>query len=170
MWKLVLALFMFIAFVEPLRTQDLPKKNPFQEELKARKDTEPRVVLRAVPKTLVVSNWSNTLLDSLTAEQRQAQQVIIVKVGESYYWASRDNRELIYSKSGLFHNFTDAYAGAVVKVFVPSEHPAVGFGGYNESYYDKGSNRVQFFECTSFELTTYTYWRTASEFNPWQIA
>ncbi|MDE2998561.1 MAG: hypothetical protein OXU79_05710 [Gemmatimonadota bacterium] len=169
MWKLVLALFVFIAFVGPLRPQDLPSGNPSGKELRARAprtNTGPRVVLRAVPETMVKSNWNNTFQEILTAEKRQALQVIIVKVGESYYWASRDNRELIYSKSGLFHNFTDAYAGAVVKVFVPSEHPAVGFGGYNESYYDKRSNRVQFFECISVGLTTYTYWGTASEFNP----
>ena len=169
MWKLALTLFVLIALVEPLRTQDLPMKDLSREELSARKaraSTGPRVVLRAVPETMVKSNWNNTFQEILTAEQRQALRVIIVKVGESYFWASRDNRELIYSKSGLFHNFTDAYAGAVVKVFVPSEHPVVGFDGHNKSYYDTGSNRVQFFECISIGLTTYTYWGKASEFNP----
>ena len=123
MRKLILTFVVLIASGEPLMTQDLPRKNPFQEEREARKalkNSAPRVVLRAVPETMVKSNWYNTLKEALTAEQRQVLRVIIVKVGESYYWASRDNRELIYNKSGLFHNFTDAQVGAVVKVFVPS--------------------------------------------------
>ena len=159
MRKLILLLVAFTASVELLGAQGLPKRNPYREELKNRAS---HVVLRAVPKTRVVSDWKGTRREVLTPEEREAQRIIIVKVGQSYYWASRDNRELIYNKSGLFDNFTDTQAGALIKVFDPRGLPDSYRSGLGSV--ESGSD-VQVFESISLGLRTYTYWGTASEFN-----
>ena len=161
--KLILLLVAFTASVELLGAQGLPKRNPYREALKNRAS---HVVLRVVPKTVVVSDWKGTRRKVFTPEERVAQRIIIVKVGQSYYWASRDNQELIYNKSGLFHNFTDTQTGALIKVFDPRGLPdSYRSGRLNLGFVESGSD-VQVFESISFGLRTYTYWGTASEFNP----
>ncbi len=161
MRKLILLLVAFTASVELLGAQGLPKRNPYREALKNRAS---HVVLRAVTKTVVVSNWKRTSRKVLTP--KEAHRIIIVKVGQLYYWASRDNQELIYNKSGLFHNFTDTQTGALIKVFDPRglSDSSLSFL-LNLGFAESGSG-VQVFESISFGLKTFTWWGTAFEFNP----
>lgn len=116
------------------------------------------VVLSAMPETLVASSSKGTDRTVLSSEERQESRVTVVKDGESYYWANRDNRELAYNRSGHFHYFTDADGRGIIKVFDPQEAAKDGI--------IQVSTSTQFFESVSLGLVTYTYWGVVSEFNP----
>ena len=117
----------------------------------------PRMVLNAVPEIRVSADRDRAGREDLAPEDREENRIVIVKDGESYRWASRENRELIYSYGGVFHSFTDPGGGGWIRVLDQR--------GVPESLRFEGAD-LQFFESVSSGLTTITYWGTASEFDP----
>lgn len=140
MRKFILFFVVFIASVEPLGTQEFE-----------------HLVLYAVPETRVVSGREGTRREVLAPEDQFKNRIDIVKVGQSYRWKSRENRELTYSKGGLFHSFTDPRGGGWIRVLDQRQ--------LSESFRIDGG-ALQFFESVWSGLTTITYWGKASEFNP----
>ena len=139
MAKLLLAFALVLAFATPLTAQ------------------QRTVVLRAKPDTRVVAERGDATEEVLVGRERLDNLVVIAKVGPAYYWQTRDDRELIYRRSGVYHIFIDPSGGGWVKVLDQSSLPA--------SLRIEGPT-FQFFENVSSGLTTYTYWGSASSFNP----
>ena len=79
-------------------------------------------------------------------------------------WASRDNRELIYTKSGFFHIFLDPRGSGYVKIADASAFSEkLGANVYTEKL---GTNIYMYYEHLSAGLDTLTYWGTAESFSP----
>lgn len=87
----------------------------------------------------------NTPLSESASEE---YKVIISKDGDKYYWLSRENKPLLYSKSGKFHNFVNPSGSGYIKIFQTEE------GNY------------LYMEHMSLGLDTITYWGISEEFNP----
>ena len=62
---------------------------------------EDQVVLGAQPSVKVESAHEGTDHKTLSESEAQEAQVVIVKRGGSYFWSSRENRELHYRQSGI---------------------------------------------------------------------
>lgn len=72
-----------------------------------------------------------------TAEMSPSEQanykVLILKRGEKYVWASRDNKELAISQSGVFKNFIASDASGYIRISATDgqtlyvEHLILGF-------------------------------------------
>ena len=118
---------------------------------------EARVVLNGTPDTRATADEESVRREVLTPELRADSRVIIIWDGESYRWATRENRVLIHNNSGgPFHYFIDPQGGGWIKVMDCRGSIKV---------MDCGAN-IQYFESVSSSLTTITYWGTASDFNP----
>ena len=124
---------------------------------------EARVVLNGTPDTRATADEESVRREVLTPELRADSHVIIIWDGESYRWATRENRVLIHNNSGgPFHYFIDPQGGGWIKVM---DCRATN-RQYLEMVIDCRAN-VQYLEnVSSFFLSTITYWGTASEFNP----
>ena len=118
---------------------------------------EARVVLNGTPDTRATADEESVRREVITPELRADSRVIIIWDGESYRWATRENRVLIHNNSGgPFHYFIDPQGGGWIKVMDCRGSIKV---------MDCGAN-IQYFESVSSSLTTITYWGTASDFNP----
>ena len=115
------------------------------------------VVLNATPETRVDSDSGSTTRKILSESEQNEYRVLIVKDGEKYFWATRENRELIHRISGAHHYFIDPQGGGYVKVFDTSFLP---------DFLREQGPRFAYYEHLSLGLQTITYWGTADDLNP----
>lgn len=113
------------------------------------------VVLDGVPSVRVDSDGAQAKLTTLKEAERAKARVLIVRSEGKYWWATRENRELIHRESGVHHYFIDPRGGGYVKVYDPFALP--------ESLRGPG-DKVLFYEHVSLGLMTITYWGEGAEF------
>jgi hypothetical protein len=84
------------------------------------------VVFAGTPDTRVVV--SETTSSSVHLDQRQASAhgVVITKIGERYFWASRDNTEMEMVRSGAFLTYTALNGSGYVRVVDTKLRDAIG--------------------------------------------
>ena len=120
-----------------------------------------RVVLDALPDSRVAASQDSANREILNRSDRDDNRITVVWDGEAYRWATRENRQLIYTGGGLFgvyHAFVDPEGGGWIKVMDQRELPEL-------LRLDDGPD-IQFYESVSTGLTVLTYWGSASEFDP----
>ncbi len=112
------------------------------------------VVLSGIPTVRVTSSSESTSSKDLSDAERQEYGVVIVKRGDEYFWASRDNRRLVHSASGAFHYFVSPEGSGYIKVGDP------------KLLMEKGKTGFLYMEHVHLLFTIITYWGTADRFNP----
>jgi hypothetical protein len=112
---------------------------------------------RAQPSTKVESGPDGTQHFALTTVQAQKFAVTIIRRGDRYFWASRENRELKHVVIGIYHYFIDLQGGGYVKV----EDQSL----LSESMRDPGPS-IRYLEQVTLGLGTLTYWGSAEQFSP----
>jgi len=75
------------------------------------------VVVEGWPVARVESSEDATRHGALSEAEREKLQVVIVRKGSRYFWASREHRELERRVSGPFHYFVDRAEGGYVRIF-----------------------------------------------------
>ncbi len=140
--SLVLALVVSVVYVNPLGPEELE-----------------HLVLYAHPEIRIVSHRGETKREVLEIADRLKNRVEIVKIGRSYFWKSRENRQLIYNKSNIFHTLVDPRGGGWVKVGDQRKVPEA-------LRILDGPEDLHYFESVSSGLFTITYWGTATAFDP----
>lgn len=73
-------------------------------------------MLRAEPDIRLAATRDSATRRVLSASERQQNAVLIVKRGDEYFWASREDRPLVHVLSGVFHLFIEPSGGGYVKV------------------------------------------------------
>lgn len=81
---------------------------------------------------------------------------VISKIGGKYYWASRDNLELVSTQSGAFTTFVATNGSGYVRVLKPEMKQAASLAGGPESRYD-------YVEHLLLGLRSVTYYGTRSK-------
>lgn len=114
---------------------------------------EETLVFRGWPLIKVESSFHKTLRSETTETQSAQYHVLIVKRGGKYYWASRENLELLYVQSGAYHWF-----------FAPSS----GYVKIQDSALvtDDESSPYTYMENLTVGLLSITYWGAAESFEP----
>lgn len=139
---LVLAFVVFVVSVKPLGPEELE-----------------HLVLYAHPEIRIVSQRGETKREVLEIADRLKNRVEVVKIGRSYFWKSRENRQLIYNKSDIFNTLVDPRGGGWVKVGDQRKVP-------DALRILDGTEEFHYFENVSSGLFTITYWGTATSFYP----
>jgi hypothetical protein len=114
------------------------------------------VILDLLPTSRVTSNEAFTKRDVLTPKERAELRITIVQHDGRYYWASRQNRELIHVSSGLVHYFISLEGSGTVKLF--DMQPLMDDP-------QAKSPRWAIVEQIGFMTTTITYWGETDRFN-----
>jgi hypothetical protein len=73
-------------------------------------------VIDAVPKSRVLATAEGAQRDVLPPAKQHEGRLIIAKIDGKYYWATRGNTLLNYTKSGVFHLFIDPKGGGYIEV------------------------------------------------------
>jgi hypothetical protein len=76
---------------------------------------------------------------------------VISKIGENFYWASRENRPLTPSRSGAFLVFVAEGGTGYIKIIIPDMKEAAALMGETEAKYD-------YVEHITFGLGSVTYY------------
>lgn len=104
-----------------------------------------RIVLRAQPSSFSSCSRESCNREPLTPAEGREAQVLIVERDGKYYWASREERQLYHTRSGIYRLFIDLRGGGYVKV-----------DGTSGEYY----------EHLPVLLGPITYWGQAEHFEP----
>lgn len=104
-------------------------------------------VLNGVPTVKDMSDARKTTEVQLTEAEQAKYPCTIVKRDGEYYWASRKDKRLLYSKSGEFHNFVDPEGAGYVRVL-------------------SAEGKIYYMEHLTAGLKNISYWGSAAEFKP----
>ncbi len=115
------------------------------------------VVLSGIPTVRVTSSSESTSRKDLSGAERQEYGVVIIKRGDEYFWASRENKRLVYSAVPPFHYFVSPEGSGYIKVGDPKLLPKLLM---------EGKTGFLYMEHVHLLFTTITYWGTADRFNP----
>lgn len=74
------------------------------------------LVLNGTPVTKVSSSFEDTHRIILSESEQNEFQLLITSKDGTYYWASRDNRELILKISGAIYIFLDPMGGGYIEI------------------------------------------------------
>ena len=122
----------------------------------AASDAREHVVLNALPTVRVDSGEGGTKRSVLAKSERTKSAVTIVRRGDQFFWASRENVELLHDGSGAVHYFVAPQGSGYIKVLDTKDLP--------ESMRRPGP-RFSYMEHVSMELVSITYWGATDEFN-----
>ena len=115
-------------------------------------------VIDAIPKSRVVATPDGAQRDVLSSSKQHESRLIITKVNGNYYWATRENTPLVYTRSGVFHLFIDPKGGNYIEVSDTHTQP--------ESLRAKGA-RFQYKEhLRSGMFGAWTYFGETDKFAP----
>lgn len=89
-------------------------------------------------------------------------RVTIIRAGDTYLYASREHRELFYSRSGVYHTFLDPLSMSTVKI-VSGNVPLLGAGLLSE---DELHDGFRFVETLSLGLAMLVYFGNTRAFEP----
>jgi hypothetical protein len=115
------------------------------------------VVLEGRPASRVESSDDASRHVAIPEQERAKLRVVIVRKGDRYFWASRENRELERRVSGAFHYFVDRAEGGYVRVFDRSTLP--------DSLRPDGP-QFEYTEHVPVWRGTVTYWGALDTFEP----
>lgn len=116
-----------------------------------------QLVFNAIPLTRVTSSADSTARESLSESESYEYRVLITKEGNNYLWATRENRYLLHTISGVFHLFIDSRGGGYIKILDSDLLP--------KSLRDQGP-RYRYMEHMTMHLGSITYWGAAERFEP----
>lgn len=114
------------------------------------------VVLEGRPVAKVEGAEDAARHTAVTGAEREKLKLVIVRKGDRYFWASRENRELERRAAGAFHYYIDRTDGGYIRVFDRSTLP--------ESLRPEGG-QFEYVEHVPVWRSTLTYWGVADRFD-----
>ena len=115
------------------------------------------IVLNALPLSAVYSSEESTNREILNKSKQDENRLVIINDKGNYYWASRDNQELVHVSGGAIHIFIAKNGDGYVTVFDQSTLP--------ESI-RSSSLKIQYKEHLRNFMGNITYWGEADSFVP----
>jgi hypothetical protein len=89
-----------------------------------------------IPERVTAVGYEKTIDKNLSDEETREFICVIKKFGDRYYWASRENREVLKVPSGAFTNYMSLSGAGYVKVINQSEKSAASLLGETEAKFD----------------------------------
>ena len=102
------------------------------------------VVISGLPIKKDMSDIEGTEQVNLSKSEQWNYRLEIVKKGNKYYWASRENKELLFSRSNEFYNFVEPNAAGYIRIA-------------------KTESGVLYMEHLTLGMKNITYWGVAME-------
>jgi hypothetical protein len=116
-------------------------------------------VFRGVPSVKVSEGGSERKSERVTADRAPHLAVVISRIGDRYYWASRENVELIPIEGGAFVTFVARNGSGYVRVIQPDMKQAASLMSDSEAQFDYVEHLV-------IGLRSVTYFGTSRPISP----
>ena len=90
-------------------------------------------VVNGLPMKKVMSDIEGTESVTVPEKERLSYRLLITKKDKQYVWASRENKELIFSQNGAFYDFVEPNGRGYIRVSIADgkclymEHLTLGF-------------------------------------------
>ena len=78
--------------------------------------SESETVFEGLPKVKISEGGINRVIDDLPMEKAVNLACVISKIGDKYYWASRENKEMYRYKSGAFITYYATDGSGYVRI------------------------------------------------------
>ena len=106
----------YLAYLERMeavaeRARDGAARNSMRAA--AAQDATEVVVLRGVPLFRVTSSMGESADEVLPENRQQEFRLIVTRQGDRYFWASRDQMEVVHQFAGAFHDFVRPGTGMI---------------------------------------------------------
>ncbi len=75
------------------------------------------IVINALPSSVVYSSAKSTKREELKQPKQNEFSLLIIKKNGRYYWASRENKELFYTRSGVVHIFVEKGGAGYITIY-----------------------------------------------------
>ena len=102
------------------------------------------VIISGLPIKKDMSDIEGTEQIELSKSEQWNYRLEIVKKGNKYYWSSRENKELLFSKSSQYYNFIERHAAGYIRII-------------------QTENGVLYMEHLTLGMKNITYWGIATE-------
>lgn len=111
-------------------------------------------VFKGIPTIKISEGGTERLAEALPRDKAVNLECVISKIGDNYYWASRDNKRMVRTEAGYFITFLALDGAGYVKAIAPGMKKAVSVMGDTESKFD-------YVEHLLIGLKSVTYYGTA---------
>ena len=93
-------------------------------------------VFAGTPSLIISEGGTNRTSQNLAREQAVNAGCVISQIGNSFYWASRENRQLIRIESGAFIIYVAVEGGGYIKTIAPGMKKIAALLGDTEAKFD----------------------------------
>lgn len=93
-------------------------------------------VFKGVPIMKISEGGDTHTPEKLTRDKAVNYKCVISKIGESYYWASRENVKLIPTRSGAFVTYVAENGSGYIRVVIPDLKDSASMMSETEAKYD----------------------------------
>ena len=93
-------------------------------------------VLKGVPSVKVSEGGTERLPESLNRETAVNLECVISKIGDDYYWASRENTQMVRVEAGIFITYLAVNGSGYVRVIAPDMKQAAALMSETEAKFD----------------------------------
>jgi len=94
------------------------------------------VILTGIPAIKIYEGGLKRIVEDIKDDKALECQCIITKVGDKYFWASRNNIELIRIQSGAFVTFVATSGAGYIRFILPDMKEAASLIDDTEKKYD----------------------------------
>jgi hypothetical protein len=95
-----------------------------------------RTVFSGVPSIKVSEGGTERLPETLAREKAVNMACVISEIGGEYYWASRENKQMVRMEGGAFITFLAADGSGYVRTIKPTMKDAAGMMSPTEKTFD----------------------------------
>lgn len=105
-----------------------------------------QIVFEGTPVVRARGSLEKSYNEQLSEKGQEEYKLIIVKTGDDYIWRSRENKKLVYHKSGIYDYFNQPEGAGYIKI-------------------TKNEDGYVYMEHIHLGLETITYWGISEELN-----
>ncbi len=159
MKKHILIIFIFVCLIVPsvlVIAKNHKSKEPKEKNIDVN-STTPRkteeIVFTGIPEIKIrIENGSQRTPEKLSQAKSIEYKCTITKMDKKYYWATRENVELIPIQSGIWTTFIATTGGGYVRVIDPE---------MKKILFKEGEQPYDYMEHLLLNLSTITYYGTS---------
>ncbi len=99
-------------------------------------NAQSRTVFKGSPFVKISEAGSSRVVDSLSRPRAENLSAVVSEISGTYYWASRENKELIRHESGAFITYAATDGSGYIRLIDPLFKDAAALIGDSEAKYD----------------------------------
>ena len=93
-------------------------------------------IFRGTPSVKVSEGGIERMPEAISPDRGANLQCVISRIGDAYYWASRENTELVRIDSGAFTTYVALSGAGYVRVIRPEQKQAAALASPTEASFD----------------------------------